>query len=72
MYINGSWLQVESTFPTHNPASGELLGEVADGSANHADQAIEAAHEALPKWSQETAYTRSCSDVFSVKIFLRF
>ena len=59
MYINGSWLQDESTFPTHNPASGELLGEVADGSANHADQAIEAAHEALPKWSQETAYTRS-------------
>ena len=59
MYIDGQWLETASTFPVFNPANGEAIGEVADGNAEHARQAIEAASAALPGWAALTAYQRS-------------
>jgi len=61
MFVNGVWekgLRGE-TFQVYNPATGEVLAEVAD--CNHEDtmRAIEAAHAALPKWASLTAYERS-------------
>ncbi len=59
MYINGQWLSRELTFPVFNPANGEQIGEVADGSRDDARDAIDAAAAALPAWSATTAYERS-------------
>ena len=53
MYINGEWItNAEKTFPVFNPATGEKIGEVADGNATHANNAIEAAHTAFQTWSK--------------------
>ena len=59
MFINGEWLTDRPTFPVYNPATGEQIGEAANGSSEQAQQAIAAAHAALPGWRAETAYARS-------------
>ena len=61
MYIDGQWLEAESlkTFSVINPANGENIGEVPDGSRKDAAKAIEAAEKAFRKWSGLTAYERS-------------
>ena len=59
MYVNGEWLRDGPTFSVHNPATGETLGEVFDGNAEHAQQAIKAAEQAQDSWAGETAYKRS-------------
>ena len=59
MYVNGEWMRDGPTFSVHNPATGETLGEVFDGNAEHAQQAIKAAEQAQDSWAGETAYKRS-------------
>ena len=59
MLINGEWLNDTPTFPIFNPATGEEIGQVADGTEQDAARAIEAASAALPAWMNETAYARS-------------
>lgn len=59
MLINGEWLNDTPTFPVFNPATGEEIGQVADGTEQDAARAIEAASAALPAWMNETAYARS-------------
>ena len=51
MYIDGKWLECESTFDVCNPATGEVLDQVADGTAEHATLAVEAADRAFDEWS---------------------
>ena len=43
----------------HNPASGEVIGEVPDASLEQVHQGIDAAVAALPAWSGATAYERA-------------
>ena len=59
MLINGEWLNDTPTFPVFNPATGEEIGQVADGTEQDAARAIDAASAALPAWMNETAYARS-------------
>jgi succinate-semialdehyde dehydrogenase/glutarate-semialdehyde dehydrogenase len=61
LFINGKWQEAtgEKRFPVTNPATGELIAEVADASVEDAKRAAEAAYEAFKTWSQETARTRS-------------
>ena len=59
MLINGEWHNDTPTFPVFNPATGEEIGQVADGTEQDAARAIEAASAALPAWMNETAYARS-------------
>src|SRR5579883_2605733 len=61
LYIDGEWVAAGSgaTFESRNPATGEVLGEVADGGASDAAAAIEAARNAFADWSKRTAYERS-------------
>ncbi|MDH5173102.1 MAG: NAD-dependent succinate-semialdehyde dehydrogenase, partial [Gammaproteobacteria bacterium] len=59
MYINAEWIQSPRKFPVFNPANGEQIGEVVDGSRGDAARAIDAAAAALPGWSALTAYERS-------------
>ncbi len=49
LFIGGKWLEAASgkTFATHNPATGELLANVAEGDAEDIDRAVAAAREAF-------------------------
>lgn len=59
MYIDGTWQERDKTFAVYNPATGEEIGQVADGTAQDATEAVEAAHDAFASWSQTTAYERA-------------
>jgi len=59
MFIDGHWLEGQKTFDVINPATGEVIGQVADGDQSHATRAVEAAHSAFASWSQTTAHHRS-------------
>lgn len=59
MFIDDQWLDVEKTFDVVNPATGEVIGKVADGDQSHATLAVEAADAAFATWSQTTAHHRS-------------
>jgi len=59
MLINGEWLTDRPTFTVFNPATGEEIGQVAEGTEQDAARAIDAASAALPAWMNETAYARS-------------
>ncbi|HBW20540.1 MAG TPA: betaine-aldehyde dehydrogenase, partial [Actinobacteria bacterium] len=44
MLINGKWVDAASgkTFPTYNPATGEVLAQVAEGDREDIDRAVAA------------------------------
>ena len=49
MLINGEWVDAASgkTFDTLNPATGEVLADVADGDAEDIDRAVSAARRGV-------------------------
>ena len=49
MLINGKWVDSASgkTFPTYNPATGEVLSNVAEGDSEDIDRAVKAARAAF-------------------------
>jgi phenylacetaldehyde dehydrogenase len=49
MLINGKWVEAASgkTFPTYNPATGEVLAQVAEGDREDIDRAVRAARAAF-------------------------
>jgi phenylacetaldehyde dehydrogenase len=49
MLINGKWVNAASgkTFPTYNPATGEVLVQVAEGDRDDIEQAVRAARKAF-------------------------
>ncbi len=57
--INGKWVGSETTFETVNPATGEVLAEVAQASAEQVAQAVQAAKDAFPAWSGMPVIERS-------------
>ncbi|MDF7826376.1 aldehyde dehydrogenase family protein [Pontiellaceae bacterium B12227] len=63
MFINGEWVEALSgkTRETINPANGEVLAAVAEGSAADVDQAVEAAKEAFYNgpWGSTPAQERA-------------
>ncbi len=48
LFIDGQWRDSSEgqTLKTYNPATGELLAEIADASAQDVDEAVKAAQEA--------------------------
>ncbi|SHF91378.1 succinate-semialdehyde dehydrogenase / glutarate-semialdehyde dehydrogenase [Microbulbifer donghaiensis] len=58
-YINGEWRDGASTIDVRDPANGELLAQVADGSAADAEAAVAAASAAFPAWKSKTAAERA-------------
>jgi phenylacetaldehyde dehydrogenase len=62
MLINGKWVNSASgkTFPTYNPATGEVLAQVAEGDRADIDQAVQAARAAFDNgpWRKMTASER--------------
>ncbi len=61
LYIDGKWREASSgrTFDVFNPATGEVIGQAADGDSADARSAIEAASRSFDTWSRATAYERS-------------
>jgi succinate-semialdehyde dehydrogenase/glutarate-semialdehyde dehydrogenase len=61
LYIDGAWAGGSggATFGVYNPATGEELAQVADGTREDTRRAIEAAHAALPAWRALTAEQRA-------------
>jgi len=49
MLINGQWVEAASgkTFPTYNPATGEVLARIAEGDREDIDRAVKAARAAF-------------------------
>src|SRR5690625_499005 len=60
-YMNGEWLAARSgnSYEIHNPATGEVVSEVAYGDGRDARLAIESATNAFESWSRLTAGERS-------------
>jgi succinate-semialdehyde dehydrogenase/glutarate-semialdehyde dehydrogenase len=60
-FIDGAWIPALSgnTFPVTNPATGELLANVADCGPDETQQAIAAAEKAFPAWRAMTASARA-------------
>jgi betaine-aldehyde dehydrogenase len=54
MFIGGEWVgnATGRSFPTFNPATGEMLGRVPLGDAADVDRAVRAAAEVFPKWAE--------------------
>ena len=57
--INGQWISGASRFAVHDPATGQLLAEVANLGPQDAQAAISAANAAWPAWRSKTAKERS-------------
>src|SRR5213080_4449600 len=62
MLINGKWVNAASgkTFPTYNPATGEVLSQVAEGDREDIDRAVKAARAAFEvgAWRKMTSSER--------------
>ncbi len=62
MLIDGKWVDAVSgkTFPTYNPATGEVLAQIAEGDRQDIDAAVKAARKAFDSgpWSRMTAMER--------------
>src|SRR5438094_8442895 len=62
MLINGKWVEAASgkTFPTYNPATGEVLARVAEGDRDDIERAVKAARMAFDTgpWSKMTPSER--------------
>lgn len=59
--IDGKWMNAASgkTFPTYNPATGEVLTDVAEGDREDVERAVKAARNAFTgPWSRLTASER--------------
>ncbi len=48
-WINGREVESKDVFENYNPATGELIGEVASGGAAEIDAAVAAGPEAFPQ-----------------------
>ena len=57
-FINGAWTEPGKTFPSTNPANGEKLAEITDGTSADVDAAVKAARAAFPLWSKLSGYER--------------
>ena len=57
-YIGGEWYEGAETYAVRNPATGEVIAQVAKGGAAETAQAIAAAERALSAWRLLTAKER--------------
>lgn len=50
LFINGEWLPLGETFDVVNPADGNVIAKVANGSGDDAKAALDAAHSVQNEW----------------------
>ncbi len=61
LFIGGEWRKPAGaeTFPTHNPASGEVLAKVTQARPQDVDDAVAAARAAAPGWAALPGHARA-------------
>jgi succinate-semialdehyde dehydrogenase/glutarate-semialdehyde dehydrogenase len=61
MYIDGKWCEADNrrTVGVINPATEEVIEEVAYGGRAETRRAVEAAHRAMPSWMKQSAWDRA-------------
>ncbi len=61
LFIGNEWVDGNTSeyLEVSNPASGEKLADVANGSSEDVDRAVKAARQAFPKWSGLTGHVRA-------------
>jgi len=62
LLINGEWVETAKTFDTINPATGEVLTQVAEASAADVDRAVAAARAAFEKTGKGSWRSISASE----------
>ena len=65
--IGGEWREIGDvpTGPVFNPSRGEVIAEVPMCTAQHVDEAVQAAAEAFPAWRETPAIERA-------RVFFRY
>jgi len=58
-FIGGKWREGARRFPVTNPATGEIVAQVADTSMDEVREAIEHAHTAQRSWATKTGKERA-------------
>lgn len=58
-FINGAFTAPGRTFPSVNPATGEDLVQITQGTAEDVDAAVKAARKAQPKWAALPGHERA-------------
>nr|WP_024966637.1 NAD-dependent succinate-semialdehyde dehydrogenase [Pantoea sp. IMH] len=58
-FAGGEWRDCDTTFDVLNPATGEVIAQVARAGKRETEQAIAAAAQAFPAWRAKTAKERS-------------
>jgi acyl-CoA reductase-like NAD-dependent aldehyde dehydrogenase len=63
LYVDGSWTPAiaGATFEATGPASGEVIGELAEGGREDASRAIDAAAAAAPAWGRTSPFERAAA-----------
>ena len=61
LFIGGKWVEAKSgeSFETLTPASGKVIGRVAQANADDVDAAVKAARKALPGWQALAPHARA-------------
>ncbi|WP_228027566.1 NAD-dependent succinate-semialdehyde dehydrogenase [Bacillus fonticola] len=59
LFINGSWKKTSEQLSVTSPSMDKEVGTVSVGGKMEAQEAVTAAHDALPTWSKMTAYERA-------------
>ena len=62
LLVNGEWVDGSKTFDTINPATGEVLTQVAEAGAEGVDRAVNAARQAFEKSGKGTWRSMSASE----------
>ena len=57
-FIDGKWTKPGKTFASDNPASGDKLADITDGTAEDVNAAVKAARLAFKTWSALSGYER--------------
>ncbi|MDP2780650.1 aldehyde dehydrogenase family protein [Devosia sp.] len=57
-FIDGKWTKSGKTFSSDNPATGESLAQISNGTADDVDAAVKAARAAFKGWSALSGYER--------------
>jgi len=57
-FIDGEWTKPGQSFSSDNPATGESLAQISDGTAEDVDAAVKAARAAFKGWSALSGYAR--------------
>ena len=58
-FIDGAWTSPAASLSSDNPATGESLAQIADGTAEDVDAAVRAARAAFKPWSALSGYGRA-------------